>query len=102
MRVSITIPVYNEESCLADTLNRLHAFLSSRDFGWDWEIVIADNGSTDRTREIAEKFAQGVRFGKCATHEDVKHAEAWTANSCLPDNENPAVKAARVRCPPFR
>src|SRR3954451_14731729 len=60
MRVSITIPVYNEESCLADTLNRLHAFLSTRDLDWDWEIVVADNGSTDRTREVAEKFSDEV------------------------------------------
>jgi glycosyltransferase involved in cell wall biosynthesis len=60
MRVSITIPVYNEESCLADTLNRLHAFLSTRDLGWDWEIVVADNGSTDRTREIAEQFVSKI------------------------------------------
>jgi glycosyltransferase involved in cell wall biosynthesis len=56
MRVSITIPVYNEESCLSATLKRLHDFVSSREFGWDWEIVIADNGSTDRTRQIAETF----------------------------------------------
>jgi glycosyltransferase involved in cell wall biosynthesis len=37
MRVSITIPVYNEEGCLANTLKRLHDFLSSHEFGWDWE-----------------------------------------------------------------
>ena len=58
MRVSITIPVYNEESCLADSLMRVHSFLSSRDFGWDWEIVVADNGSTDRTLEIAHELAR--------------------------------------------
>lgn len=56
MRVSITIPVYNEESCLADSLKRLHGFLSKGKFGWDWEIVVADNGSTDRTKEVADQF----------------------------------------------
>jgi len=56
MRVSITIPVYNEEKCLANTLKRFHDFLSSRDFGWDWEIVVPDNGSTDRTLEVANQF----------------------------------------------
>jgi glycosyltransferase involved in cell wall biosynthesis len=55
-RISITIPVYNEESCLANSLKRIHDFLSETKFGWDWEIVIADNGSTDRTRQIAETF----------------------------------------------
>lgn len=58
MRISIIIPVYNEQRCLADSLSRLHSFLSSKDFTWDSEIVVADNGSTDRTREIASQLAR--------------------------------------------
>src|SRR5437899_997369 len=65
MRVSITIPVYNEESCLADTLHRLKDFLGSRNFGCDWEIVIADNGSTDQTCEIADQFR--MQNAECKT-----------------------------------
>src|SRR5437588_5852571 len=55
MRVNVTVPVFNEENCLRTTLARLHEFLShQKDF--EWEIVVADNGSTDRTRQIAEEF----------------------------------------------
>lgn len=58
MTFDITIPVLNEEATLEHQLRLLHAFLiqhfpdRSR-----WRIVIADNGSTDRTRAIAAELA---------------------------------------------
>src|ERR1044071_2979872 len=83
MRASITIPVYNEESCLADSLSRLHQFLSSRDLGWDWEIVVADNGSTDRTRAIAQEFASRLAPPKQQGHvsSPAAHSEFCILNS---------------------
>ena len=50
--ISIVIPVYNEESIVEQAAAELTAGLDAR--GWDYEIVFAENGSKDRTREILE------------------------------------------------
>lgn len=52
VRVSIGMPVYNGENyieeAVASVLNQSHS---------EFELVISDNGSTDRTPEICERFA---------------------------------------------
>ena len=48
--VSFVIPAYNEEDRLPAGLDRVVAFLDAQEF--DSEIVIADDGSRDRTPEI--------------------------------------------------
>ncbi|HEX4717987.1 MAG TPA: bifunctional glycosyltransferase family 2/GtrA family protein [Thermoleophilaceae bacterium] len=50
--VEIVVPVYNEENNLGRSIRRLHEFLSN-DFPLSWQIVIADNASTDRTLDVA-------------------------------------------------
>jgi dolichyl-phosphate beta-glucosyltransferase len=55
--LSIVIPAYNEEERLGPTLDRVLAWLRARGAGG--EVVVADDGSRDRTRAIAE--AAGVR-----------------------------------------
>jgi cellulose synthase/poly-beta-1,6-N-acetylglucosamine synthase-like glycosyltransferase len=47
MKLTVIIPVYNEEKTIRDTLLRL---VSCRDQSFD--VVVCDNSSTDRTREI--------------------------------------------------
>jgi glycosyltransferase involved in cell wall biosynthesis len=53
-RVSIVIPVYNESRRIAGTVEALAAFLVDAPF--DTEVIIADDGSTDDTREIATRM----------------------------------------------
>ena len=55
--VDLVVPVYNEEAVLADSVHRLHAYLSE-EFPFDWRIVIADNASTDHTRAVAHRLAE--------------------------------------------
>jgi glycosyltransferase involved in cell wall biosynthesis len=50
LRVSIVIPVYNEESIVAQAAAELSQGLDQR--GLDYEIIFAENGSRDRTPEI--------------------------------------------------
>ncbi len=54
--ISILIPVYNEEGIIGSTLERLHSYLSSKSL--QHEIIVASNGSTDKTVEIVEALAQ--------------------------------------------
>jgi putative flippase GtrA len=51
-QVEIVVPVRDEENDLAPSVRRLHAFLADG-FPFSSRITIADNGSSDRTWEIA-------------------------------------------------
>jgi glycosyltransferase involved in cell wall biosynthesis len=53
-RVSIGLPVYNGENYLAETLDSLLA-QTYRDF----ELIISDNASTDRTEAICRQYTAG-------------------------------------------
>lgn len=58
MELSVIVPARNEEDCLGACLESLVA--QSEEFfllGRDWEILVVDDGSTDRTRAIAASFA---------------------------------------------
>src|SRR4051812_46146169 len=57
--VEIVVPVYNEERTLAASIERLHAFVS-REFPFSWQIVIADNASSDRTLEVARGLGDAL------------------------------------------
>ncbi len=53
--LSIIIPAYNEEERLPQTLEEIDRFL--RQQSYTYEVLIVENGSTDRTTEVAERFA---------------------------------------------
>ena len=53
LSISVVIPVYNDPEGLADTVDSLLA----ADAGDGDEIIIADNGSSDGTRETARSYA---------------------------------------------
>jgi glycosyltransferase involved in cell wall biosynthesis len=54
-RISIVIPVYNEEAILHAAVVDLRERL--RPMGWKYEIILAENGSRDRTVEIGQELA---------------------------------------------
>ena len=56
--LSVVVPTLNEESCIGSFIQRMSAELSSGVSSW--ELVVVDDGSSDRTREIV----------KLAAHED--------------------------------
>ena len=61
MLINVTVPVYNEEKILPSTVETLHSFLSSH-CRFDWEIVIANNASIDRTQVVACLCEMAARF----------------------------------------
>jgi glycosyltransferase involved in cell wall biosynthesis len=52
-KVSIGMPVYNSERYLEETLDSILAQTFA-----DFELIISDNGSTDRTDEICRRYAE--------------------------------------------
>ena len=50
--ISFIVPAYNEERLLAATLQALHA--AARAQGVDYELIVADDASTDNTAAIAQ------------------------------------------------
>ncbi len=53
--LSIVIPAFNEESRLGPTLNAVIEYVGRQNLMA--EIIVVDDGSTDRTAELAENFA---------------------------------------------
>jgi len=58
MRVVVAIPAYNEEGIISATVKELRRFLADKPKDVSWTIVIADNGSDDRTGEIGRDLAR--------------------------------------------
>ncbi|MCL5113111.1 MAG: glycosyltransferase [Patescibacteria group bacterium] len=56
LKYAIIIPCYNEEKFLDDTLRSL----SNQDFKGNFEIIIVDNNSNDRTVQIAKKYSAKI------------------------------------------
>ncbi|GGM93762.1 glycosyl transferase [Thermus composti] len=66
MRISVVIPAHNEEAYLPAALEAVFAQTLP-----PFEVIVVDNASTDRTREVAEAF--GVRVVYCG-RKGVAHA----------------------------
>lgn len=63
MRVSIVLPAFNEEKLIGATLQAVHAAREAfTTLGWDSEVVVCDNNSTDRTGDIARAAGAQVVF----------------------------------------
>jgi len=75
--ISVIIPTYNEEKFLEKTLKMLCKQTLPRN---KYEIIVVDGNSTDKTREIAKKYADKVIIQKTPT---------------VPGARNDAVKIAK-------
>jgi len=74
-QVSVIVPARNEEACLEDCLRSLLA-----QEGVECEVIVVDDGSTDRTREIAQSFAAVtvISAGELPVGWSGKCNAAWT------------------------
>ncbi|WP_031164282.1 bifunctional glycosyltransferase family 2/GtrA family protein [Streptosporangium roseum] len=68
--VEIVVPVYNEQRVLAESVRRLHAYLTGT-FPYGFRITIADNASTDATWRIATDLSRELSHVR-AVHLDAK------------------------------
>ena len=59
-KVSLVIPVYNEEQNLKELNKRILAVFDSMDT--DYEIIYVDDGSSDKSLDIIKQFCNGSEF----------------------------------------
>jgi glycosyltransferase involved in cell wall biosynthesis len=63
VKISIVIPAFNEELLLGASLAQIKsASAAFSKIGWESEIIVCDNNSTDRTAEIARNAGAKVVF----------------------------------------
>ncbi len=63
MKISIVVPAFNEERLLGASLAQITLAANSFEkIGWDVELIVCDNNSTDRTAEIARAAGATVVF----------------------------------------
>lgn len=66
--VSVIIPVFNEAAILEPNLQTVAVYLESLSHDYDWEMVIVNDGSSDGSAEIADRFARGHPHVKVIHH----------------------------------
>ncbi len=64
VRLSVVMPVYNEEGTLEEIVERVHAV------PLDLELVAVDDGSTDRSRDILHRLEQDGKIQRLILHEE--------------------------------
>ena len=76
--ISVCIPTYNGAEFLPETL----ASVAAQRFD-DFEVVIVDDGSTDATIEIAERFARDESRARVIRNRTRAGSSARNANRCV-------------------
>lgn len=59
--ISIILPCYNEEAILSRNLDVIINYLKEKEPQYRWEIIIVNDGSKDRTGEIAEEYEKKLK-----------------------------------------
>lgn len=58
--ISIIMGAYNEENRICGSLHHINEFLRARNS--DFEIIVIDDGSTDRTAQLVAELARSIPF----------------------------------------
>lgn len=56
--VSLVVPAYNEEEIIESSLRSLCEYMRTLEERYEWELIVINDGSADRTKEIINDFAQ--------------------------------------------
>lgn len=80
--VSIIIPAYNADRLIAETLN----FIKSQTHS-NWELIVVEDGSHDKTESIVKDFANGLK--------QPVHYLRHPSNQGIPATRNTAMRIVR-------
>lgn len=61
-RASLIVPAFNERDRIERGVAEIAAWRHTRPGGWDWEVIVVDDGSTDGTGPLAERTAERVEL----------------------------------------
>ena len=67
MHLSVIIPAYNEEKRLPKTLREIDGYLRRQDY--DYEILVINDGSKDKTAEAGESLISEIKNLKITGYE---------------------------------
>jgi len=86
--VSIVMPAFNEAAIVEESLNKICKYMESIEDDYSWELIFVNDGSTDRTGEIADEFAE-TRVNVFVLHHQVNfrlgQALRFAFNNCNGD-----------------
>jgi polyisoprenyl-phosphate glycosyltransferase len=101
-RLSLVIPVFNEEEGIPELDRRLKAFLSELTrIGESWEVVFIDDGSKDKSRELLLALAQREsRYKIIGFSRNFGHQVAITAGMDRAEGDAVVVMDADLQDPP--
>ena len=57
--VSLVLPAYNEAAILERNLGILCDYMATLEQRFRWEMIVVNDGSSDRTGQIIDRFAAG-------------------------------------------
>lgn len=95
--ISFIVPAYNEETVLGPTLSAIHA--AAREQSEPYELVVVDDGSTDRTVDVARAYGAkviSVRYRQIARTRNAG-ARAASGDTLIFVDADTLVTAATVR-----
>lgn len=101
-RLSLVIPVFNEEATIPELARRLSVFLQNLPgVGAEWEVVFVDDGSSDRSRELLTVLTeQEFRYKLVAFSRNFGHQIAITAGLDHATGDAVVVMDADLQDPP--
>ena len=82
---SIVIPIYNEEEIIEESTNAIFAICKRTEI--DFEIIFSENGSTDRTKKIAEELIKKYTEIKIISNPKPNYGNALKAGFELAKND---------------
>jgi glycosyltransferase involved in cell wall biosynthesis len=63
LKISIIVPAFNEERLIAETLRQIQSACTSfTNPGWQTELIVCDNNSTDNTAKLATEAGANVVY----------------------------------------
>jgi len=101
-KLSIVLPIFNEEAVIPELDRRLRAFLADLpEVGAAWEVVFIDDGSRDGSRALLEALAAAEpRYKLIAFARNFGHQMAITAGMDRAEGDAVVIMDADLQDPP--